>query len=181
MPVPVPGSGAARRRPPASSVAGSCTAFDEQRTSTTVTVTDLRGTEECRRGVQDGADAVPESVLTPALIPAVGRMPGAVGCRHFAPRDASVHHPEQALEQAPVRHSRTATWRLLRRQERRDLLPEGGAESSGPCPPDRERRGGGAPQGAPPPPPRAPPPRRGRAWARAAHPPPTPAPQGAHP
>src|SRR5260221_2526494 len=133
MPVPVPGSGAARRRPPASSVAGSCTAFDEQRTSTTVTVTDLRGTEECRRGVQDGADAVPESVLTPALIPAVGRMPGAVGCRHFAPRDASVHHPEQALEQAPVRHSRTATWRLLRRQKRRHLLPHGVAGGTVPC------------------------------------------------
>src|SRR5690349_16845517 len=100
--------------------------------STTVTVTDLRGTEECRRGVQDGADAVPESVLTPALIPAVGGMPGAVGCRHCAPRDASVHDPEQALEQAPVRHSRTATWWFLRWQERCDLLPEGVTERSGP-------------------------------------------------
>src|SRR5258706_5583913 len=79
----------------------------------------------------DGADAVPESVLTPALIPAVGGMPGAVGCRHFAPRDASVHDPEQALEHAPVRHSRTATWRFLRRPERRDLLPDWVAESSG--------------------------------------------------
>src|SRR5258707_10543089 len=101
--------------------------------STTVTVTDLPGTEECRHRVQDGADAVPESVLTPALIAAVGGMPGAVGCRHFAPRDASVHDPEQAVEQAPVRHRRTATWRLLRWQERRALLPQGGAERSRPC------------------------------------------------
>src|SRR5260221_10554468 len=112
--------------------------------STTVTVTDLPGTEECRRRVQDGADAVPEAVLTPALIPVVGGMPGAVGCRHFAPRDAAVHDPEQALEQTPVRHSRTATWRLLRRQERRDLLPDGGAESRGPCHHDRDRRQGGS-------------------------------------
>src|SRR5258708_22629720 len=119
--------------------------------STTVTVTDLPGTEECRRGVQDGADAVPESVLTPALLPAGGGLPGAVGCRHCAPRDASVPDPEPAREQAPVRHSRTATWRLLRRPERRGLLPEGGAESSGPRPHARERRGGGAPPGGPPP------------------------------
>jgi hypothetical protein len=121
----------------------------QTRSNTTVTVTDLPGTEECRRGVQDGADAVPESVLTPALIPAVGGMPGAVGCRHFAPRDASVHDPEQALEQAPVRHSRTATWWFLRWQERCDLLPEGVAERRGPGQHDRERRGGGSAEGLP--------------------------------
>src|SRR5258706_117582 len=104
-----------------------------------------------RAGTPRGAGAVLESVLTAALIPIVGGMPGAVGGRHFAPRDASVHDPEQALEQAPVRHSRTATWRFLRRQERRDLLPEGVAESSGPCQHDRERRGGRAAEEGPPP------------------------------
>src|SRR5260370_4078049 len=36
--------------------------------STTVTVTGSSGTEGSGRGVQDGADAIPESVLTPALI-----------------------------------------------------------------------------------------------------------------
>jgi hypothetical protein len=117
--------------------------------STTVTVTKLSDTEACRRGVQDGADAVPESVLTPALIPAVGGMPGAVACRHLAPRDASVQDPEQALEQTPVLHSGTATWRFLRRQERRDLLPEGVAESSGPCQHGGERRSSGSAQRLP--------------------------------
>jgi hypothetical protein len=97
-----------------------------------VTVTGSSGAEGSWRGVQDGADAIPESVLTPALIAAVGGMPGAVACWHLAPRDALVHDPEQALEQTAVLHRGTATWWFLRWQERRDLLPEGVAESSGP-------------------------------------------------
>ena len=44
-------------------------------------------------------------------------------------------------------HSGTATWRFLRWQEQRDLLPEGIAESSGPCQHGGERRSRGAAQG----------------------------------
>src|SRR5262249_35943650 len=101
-------------------------------TSTTVTVTGSSGVEGRWRGVQDGADAVPETLLTPTLIPAVGGVPGAVAWRQFAPRDAVVHDPKQALEQTPVVQGRAATGRLLRGQERRDLLPEGVAERRGP-------------------------------------------------
>ena len=59
-------------------------------------------------------------------------MPRAVACWHLAPRDALVHDPEQALEQTAMVLGGTATWRLLRWQERCGLLPEGVAESSGP-------------------------------------------------
>src|SRR5262245_39241246 len=109
--------------------------------STTVTVTGSSGVEGRWRGVQDGADAIPETLLTPALIPAVGGVPGAVAWRQFAPRDAVVQDPKQAPEQTPVVQGRAATGRLLRGQERRDLLPEGVAERRGPREPSGQRRG----------------------------------------
>ena len=124
-------------------------AWSSSTPSTTVTVTGLSSVEGSWRGVQDSADVIPESVLTPALIAAVGGMPGAVACRHLAPRDTSVHDPEQALKQAPVLHRRTATWRFLRGQERRDLLPEGVAERSGPSERGGERRVSRSAQGLP--------------------------------
>jgi hypothetical protein len=96
--------------------------------------------------VQDGADAVPQTVLPPALIAAVGGMPGAVGRRHLAPGRACAHDPEQTLEQTPVLHSGPATWRLLRRQERRDLLPEGVAQGRGPGEHGGQRRVSGSQQ-----------------------------------
>jgi len=46
-------------------------------------------------------------------------------------------------------HSGTATWRFLRWQERRDLLPEEVAERSGPCQHGGERRSSGSAQGLP--------------------------------
>ena len=121
----------------------------ETRGSTTVTVNGLSGAEGSWRWVEDGADAVPESVLTPALIAAVGGMPGAVAGWHLAPRDAAVHDPQQPLEQTPVRHCGTAPWRLLRGQERRDLLPEEVAERRSPCQHGGQRRGSGSAQGLP--------------------------------
>jgi hypothetical protein len=43
-----------------------------------------------------------------------------------------MHDPEQAFEQASVVQARAAAGRLLRRQERCDLLPERIGERSGP-------------------------------------------------
>ena len=96
--------------------------------------------------MQDSADAVPQTILTPALIAAVGGMPGAVGCRHLAPRDPGAHNPEQALEQTAVLESGTATCRLLRGQEGDNLLPEGVAQRCGSGEHERERRVRGAEQ-----------------------------------
>jgi hypothetical protein len=107
----------AKGQPPAST---------RTRLSTTVTVTTLSRAQG--RGVQDGADAIPQTILTPALIATVGGMPRAVGRRHLTPRNPGAHDREQTLEQTAVRHCRTATRRLLRWQEGGNLLPEGVAE-----------------------------------------------------
>jgi hypothetical protein len=96
--------------------------------------------------MQNGADAVPQPLLAPALVAAVGGMPGAIGRRHLAPRDTGAHDPEQTLEQASVVQGRAAAGRLLRRQERRDLLPEGIAEGRGPREHGGRRRVSGSPQ-----------------------------------
>src|SRR5262249_516676 len=101
-------------------------------TSTTVTVTSLSRAAGSGRGVQDGADAVPQTVLTPALIAAVGSMPRAVGRRHLPPGNPSAHDGEQALEQTAVIQARAATRRLLRWQEGGNLQPEGVAERRSP-------------------------------------------------
>ena len=96
--------------------------------------------------MQDGTDAVPQTVLTPALIAAVGGMPRAVGRRHLTPWNPGVHDPEQALEETLVVQGWAATGRLLRRQEWRDLPPEGVAQGRGPGKHGGQRRVSGSQQ-----------------------------------